>query len=109
MGGGRSRRHDDRVSSADPALLSRESPAHKIRTQNHSMDSKVTLGQFMTFLREADYKIDAERDGKPMTGYGKNGEIIESTAFVRGHRAGQRETTCGIMFRGTMPSHSVIG
>jgi len=32
-------------------------------------------------LREAHYQIDAERDGKPMTGYGKNGEIIESTAF----------------------------
>jgi formylglycine-generating enzyme required for sulfatase activity len=42
---------------------------------------EVTLGQFMTFLREAGYKIDAERDGKPMTGYGKNGEIIESPAF----------------------------
>ena len=69
--------------SADPALLSRESPRHKIRiTKPFYMGQyEVTLGQFMTFLREADYKIDAERDGKPMTGYGKNGETIESTAF----------------------------
>src|SRR5436305_12453804 len=42
---------------------------------------EVTLGQFMTFLREANYKIDAERYGKPMTGYGQNGEIMESTTF----------------------------
>ena len=69
--------------SADPALLPRESPRHKIRiTKPFYMGQyEVTLGQFMTFLREADYKIDAERDGKPMTGYGKNGETIESTAF----------------------------
>src|SRR5436305_14219742 len=41
----------------------------------------VTLGQFRTLLREANYKINAERYGKPMTGYGQNGEIIESTTF----------------------------
>jgi len=69
--------------SAGPALLPREWPRHKVRiTKSFYMgEYEVTLGQFMTFLREAGYKIDAERDGKPMTGYGKNGEIIESTAF----------------------------
>jgi sulfatase modifying factor 1 len=69
--------------SADPALLSREWPRHKVRiTKSFYMGQcEVTLSQFMTFLREAGYKIDAERDGKPMTGYGKNGKTIESTAF----------------------------
>jgi sulfatase modifying factor 1 len=68
--------------TADPALLPREWPRHKVRiTKSFYMGQyEVTLGQFMTFLRKAGYKIDAE-DGKPMTGYGKNREIIESTAF----------------------------
>ena len=68
---------------ADPALLPREWPRHKVRiTKSFYMGQhEVTLGQFTAFLRDAGYKIDAERDGKPMTGYGKNGEIIESTAF----------------------------
>src|SRR6266550_7674444 len=66
---------------ADPALLPREWPRHKVRVTNpfYMGQHEVTLGQFMTFLRDAGYKIDAERDGKPMTGYGKNGAIIEST------------------------------
>ena len=69
--------------SADPALLPRESPRHKVRiTKSFYMGQyEVTLGQFMTFLREAGYKIDAERDGKPMTGYGKNGEIYRITSI----------------------------
>jgi sulfatase modifying factor 1 len=68
---------------ADPALLPREWPRHKVRiTKPFYMGQyEVTLSQFMKFRREAHYKIDAERDGKPMTGYGKNGESIESTAF----------------------------
>ena len=68
---------------ADPALLPRESPRHKVRvTKSFYMGQyEVTLGQFMIFCREANYQIDAERDGKAMTGYGKNGELIESTAF----------------------------
>ena len=68
---------------ADPALLPRESPRHKVRvTKSFYMGQyEVTLGQFKIFSREADYQIDAERDGKAMTGYGKNGELIESTAF----------------------------
>jgi len=68
---------------ADPALLAREWPRHKVRVTKpfYMGQHEVTLGQFMTFLRHAGYKIDAERDGKPMTGYGKNGESIESTAF----------------------------
>jgi sulfatase modifying factor 1 len=68
---------------ADPVLLPREWPRHEVRiTKSFYMGQhEVTLGQFMTFLREAHYQIDAERDGKPMTGYGKNGEIIESTTF----------------------------
>jgi sulfatase modifying factor 1 len=69
--------------SADPALLPREWPRHKVSITKpfYMGQHEVTLGQFMTFLRKTGYKIDAERDGKPMTGYGKNGETIESTAF----------------------------
>lgn len=67
---------------ADPELLPRESPRHKVRiTKAFYMGQyEVTLAQFMTFRKEAHYKIDAE-DGKSMTGYGKNGEQIESTEF----------------------------
>jgi sulfatase modifying factor 1 len=97
---------------ADPALLPREWPRHKVRiTKSFYMGQhEVTLGQFMTFLREAHYQIDAERDGKPMTGYGKNGEIIESTAFRRGRRAGisSRIIRQGTS-PGTMPLRSAIG
>src|SRR5262245_27593621 len=58
----------------DPELLPRERPRHKVRiTSSFYMgEYEVTLGQFMTFLQDSHYKIDAERDGKPMTGYGKN-------------------------------------
>ena len=68
---------------ADPGLLPRESPRHKVRITKpfYMGQHEVTLGQFMMFRLDADYKIDGERDGKPMTGYGKNGERIESTAF----------------------------
>lgn len=68
---------------SDPALLPREWPRHKVRiTKSFYMGQhEVTLGQFMTFLREAHYKVDAERDGQHMSGYGSKGELIESTAF----------------------------
>jgi len=67
----------------DPALMAREWPRHKVRiTRPFYMGMyEVTLGQFMTFIRETHYEIDAERDGKPMTGYGKHGQTIESTTF----------------------------
>ena len=40
-------------------------PRHKVRiTKPFYMGQyEATLGQFMTFLREAGYKSDAERDG----------------------------------------------
>jgi hypothetical protein len=97
---------------ADPALLPREWPRHKVRITKpfHMGQYEVTLGQFMTFLRKTSHRIDAERDGKPMTGYGKNGEIIESTAF-RPWAPGWKveQTTRWGTSRGTMPSHSAIG
>ena len=45
---------------ADPALLPREWPRHKVRiTKSFYMGQhEVTLDQFMTFLRDAGYKID---------------------------------------------------
>src|SRR5262249_41638472 len=67
---------------ADPSLLPRESPRHKVRiTKSFYMGQhEVTLDQFMTFLHQSHHKIDAE-DGNTMTGYGKNGESIESKDF----------------------------
>jgi formylglycine-generating enzyme required for sulfatase activity len=68
---------------ADPALLPREGPRHRVRITKpfYMGQHEVTLGQFMAFIREAHYRIDAERGGKPIRGYGANGQIIESTAF----------------------------
>jgi sulfatase modifying factor 1 len=68
---------------ADPAILQREWPRHTVRiTKPFYMGRhEVTLAQFMTFLHESGYKIDADRDGKPMSGYGPNRDFIESTAF----------------------------
>src|SRR5207249_10087915 len=69
--------------SADPALLPREWPRHKVRiTKPFYMGQyEVTLGQFMLFYHEAKYKLDAERDGRPSWGYNSEGRLIESTDF----------------------------
>ena len=73
----------DKFPYADPAILDRESPRHKVRiTKPFYMGQfEVTLGQFQSFCHDAHYRIDAERDGEPMTGFGANGEFIKSTAF----------------------------
>jgi len=67
----------------NPELLPRESPRHKVRiTRPFYMGRcEVTLGQFCAFRDAAHYAIDAERDGKPMSGYGDHGQQVESTDF----------------------------
>ena len=43
---------------------------------------EVTLGQFLTFYREANYKLEIERDGRPSWGYDKDQKtLIESNGF----------------------------
>jgi formylglycine-generating enzyme required for sulfatase activity len=66
----------------NPEVLPRERPRHRVRiTRPFYMGAfEVTLAQFLTFCKDARYRVDAE-DGRPMTGYGSKGEIIKSTAF----------------------------
>ena len=86
--------------SADPALLPRESPRHKVRiTKPFYMGQyEATLGQFMTFLREAGYKIDAERDGKPMTGTARTVRLSNHQHFVRARLESRTRSPGGIRF-----------
>ena len=52
---------------AEAKALEGELPRHRVRiTKPFFMGQhSVTLGQFRTFVKDADYKIEIERDGKP--------------------------------------------
>jgi len=66
----------------DPKWLEEEFPRHRVRiTKSFYMGQyEVTLNEFLKFYQDANYKVEAERDGKPSWGY-ENGHLIESTRF----------------------------
>ena len=65
-----------------PERLDGELPRHKVRiTKPFYMGQyEVTLAHFLTFYHAANYKVDAERDGKRDWGY-ENGKLIKSDRF----------------------------
>ena len=70
-------------SYCDPRTLSVESVRHKVRiTKAFDIGQhEVTLGQFMEFCKEAEYKIEIERDGKPSLGSVDNGPLMEANTW----------------------------
>ena len=74
----------NRFPYCDPKWLDGELPRHKVRiTKAFDMGQhEVTLGQFLKFYHDANYKVEAERDGKPSWGYDNEGKrLIESPLF----------------------------
>ncbi|MBS0209162.1 MAG: formylglycine-generating enzyme family protein [Planctomycetes bacterium] len=51
--------------------LQNESPRHRVRITKgfYLGQHEVTIGQFMTFLRESGYQLEADRDGRADWGY----------------------------------------
>ena len=60
-----------------------ETPRHRVRiTKAFYMGAYETrLKDFLKFYHAANYKTEAERDGKPSLGYDASGKLIESTSF----------------------------
>ena len=60
-----------------------ETPRHRVRiTKAFYMGAYETrLKDFLKFYHAANYKTEAERDGKPSWGYDAAGKVIESTSF----------------------------
>jgi len=66
----------------DPKWLDGELPRHKVAITKpfYMGQHEVTLGEFLKFYHDANYKIEAERDGKPSWGH-ENGRLVESNRF----------------------------
>jgi formylglycine-generating enzyme required for sulfatase activity len=66
-----------------PRFFMAEHPQHRVRiTKPFYMGQyPVTLGEFLTFYRDADYKLEMERDGKEDFGTLDNGEVGKSANF----------------------------
>jgi formylglycine-generating enzyme required for sulfatase activity len=70
-------------SYTDPKWLTREHPQHRVRiTRPFDMGQhEVTLGQFQAFVKDARYRTDIERAGKPAWGFDPSGKLVEATSF----------------------------
>jgi formylglycine-generating enzyme required for sulfatase activity len=63
--------------------INSEQPRHRVRITKPFYLGKypVTLGQFLTFYHDADYRLEMERDGKEGAGKLDNGEFGSSANF----------------------------
>ncbi len=69
--------------SCDPKWLEGELPRHRVRITHpfYLGQYTVTLGELLAFCRDAHYKLEMERDGKPSRGYNAEAKLIEATDF----------------------------
>jgi formylglycine-generating enzyme required for sulfatase activity len=67
----------------NPKWLEGELPRHKVHITKpfYLGQYEVTLNEFLTFYHAANYKLEAERDGKPSWGYDKEGRLVKSDRF----------------------------
>ena len=67
----------------NPKWLVGELPRHKVRITKpfYMSQFEVSLNDFLKFYHDANYKIEAERDGKSSWGYEKDGTLVKSDRF----------------------------
>ena len=70
-------------SYADRDWFDGELPQHKVGVTKPFLlgTNEVTLGEFRTFCKSANYKTEAESDGQPSLGYSPQGNSLESRDF----------------------------
>ena len=70
-------------SNSEPEWFEGELPRHKVRITKSFLigQYEVTLKQFSEFCHAADYKVEIERDNKPIWGYDKDQRFVFSNKF----------------------------
>jgi formylglycine-generating enzyme required for sulfatase activity len=68
---------------SDDKAGSDEKPQHRVRITKpfYVGQYPVTLGEFLTFYHDANYKLEMERDGEESYGYDESGQTVKSANF----------------------------
>ena len=68
---------------SDDNAWSCEKPRHRVRITKpfYLGQYPVTLGEFLTFYRDANYKMEMERDGQEDYGHEEKGAFVKSASF----------------------------